>query len=54
MDLGRRFIGEDLVHPNLFKLALRVLVKAADPDIADPLTVQRCLLLLRKVSGRNL
>lgn len=50
--LARRFIGEYLVHPNLFELAFRVLVEAADPDIADTLTVQGCRL--RKVLGRNL
>jgi hypothetical protein len=47
--LARRFVGEYLVHLNLFKLAFRVLVEAADPDIADSLTIQECLL--RKVSG---
>jgi hypothetical protein len=50
--LSRRFVGEYLVHPNLFELAFLVRVEAADPDIADTLTVQGCLL--RKVSGRNL
>lgn len=49
-----RLVGEYLVHLNLlFKLAFWILVEAADPDIADTLTVQGCLLRARTPSGRN-
>jgi len=34
---ARRFVGEGAVHRDLFKLAIRVLVEGADPDVADAL-----------------
>ena len=33
--LARCLVGEHLAHLGLFQLAFRVLVKAADPDVAD-------------------
>ena len=50
--LARRLIGEYLVYLGVFQLACRVLVEAADPDVADALTGQG--VLLGKVSGRTL
>lgn len=32
---ARCLVGEHLAHLGLFQLAFRVLVKAADPDVAD-------------------
>jgi hypothetical protein len=42
--LARRLVGEHLVHRNLLQLPFRVLVEAADADVADALTVQGILL----------
>ena len=42
--LARCHVGEQPVHRNKLKLAFRVLVEAADADVADTLTVQRVLL----------
>ena len=38
--LARGLVGEQFVHLGLFQLAFRVLVEAADPDIADTLSLQ--------------
>ncbi len=38
--LARRLISEQPVHRNLLELAFRVLVEAADADVADALTVR--------------
>jgi hypothetical protein len=40
---ARCLVGEYLVHLNLFQLTLRVLIEAADPDVADALTFQSSL-----------
>lgn len=49
--LARRFVGEGAIDGNLFELAVRVLVKTADPDIADALSSYGALLT---VSGKSL
>jgi hypothetical protein len=41
---ARRLVGEYLVHLDLLKLAIRVLIEAADPHVPDALTFQGCLL----------
>ncbi|MNP01331.1 hypothetical protein D3C76_931420 [compost metagenome] len=38
--LARRLVDEHLAHLCLFQLPFRVLVKAADPDIADTMSLQ--------------
>ncbi|MND98454.1 hypothetical protein D3C80_908050 [compost metagenome] len=38
--LARRLVGEHLAHLCLFQLPFRVLIKAADPDIADTMSLQ--------------
>jgi hypothetical protein len=43
--LTRRFIREHPSHLDVLQLAIWVLVKAADPDIADALTVQSMILI---------
>lgn len=40
----RCLVSEHLVHLSLFKLAIRVLIEAADPNIPDALTFEGCLL----------
>ncbi|MNN80253.1 hypothetical protein D3C81_1969680 [compost metagenome] len=37
--LAGGLVGEHLVHLGAFQLPIRVLVKGADPDVADPLSV---------------
>ena len=42
--LTRCLIGEHLVHLDMFELSFRILIEAADADVADALTVQDGLL----------
>lgn len=41
--LARGFVGEQLADLDLFKLAFRVLVEAANPDIADTVSLQKAV-----------
>ena len=41
--LARRLVGEEPIDGNLIELAISILVEAADPDVADALTVQMWL-----------
>ena len=37
---ARGLVGEHLAHLRLFQLAFRILVEAADPDVADTMSLQ--------------
>ena len=50
--LAGGLVGEHPVHRHALELALRVLIEAADADIADALSVQG--VLPSKVSGKTL
>ncbi len=41
--LARGLVGEHLAHLGLFQLAFRVLVEAANPDIADTVSLQKAV-----------
>ena len=50
--LPGRLVGEQSIHRDLLELAFRVLVEAADPDVADTLTCK--VPSLGNMSGRSL